>query len=321
MSGRAASSTLRSRAAGVAFLILTLLGWASSPLFLNYFKHDMDAWTSNGWRYGISALFWLPFLARHVSRGREAGHVGGIWRAALWPAFFNVLGQIAFAWVVYLHIDPGMMTFLLRAQIVFVTIGAFILFPDERRLALLGGYWAGMVLVLCGTIGTIFLGHARPSGAGAMGVLAGLSSGALFGCYALAVRARMQRYSSMVSFSVISLYTAAALVLIMWVMSGDHGAATLRLSGRQWIMLVVSALAGIALGHVFYYASIARIGVASASSILLLQPFLTAAMSRLWFGERLTAHQWAAGCISVLGAGVIIHTQRRLPVMPRRKDK
>ena len=80
---------------------------------------------------------------------------------------------------------------------------------------------------------------------------------------------------------------------------------------------MVSALAGIALGHVFYYASISRLGVASASSILLLQPFITAVFSRMWFHERLTAAQWIAGSVSVLGAAVIIQNQRRMPSLHR----
>src|ERR1043166_5389764 len=104
------SDSQRHRATGVFFLLLTLAGWSASPLFLKYFVGQMDAWTSNGWRYSIAALFWLPILLRRIPPGDRSG----IWRAAIWPAIFNTTGQIAFAWVLYLHIDPGMMTFLLR---------------------------------------------------------------------------------------------------------------------------------------------------------------------------------------------------------------
>src|SRR5262245_28336924 len=47
---------------GMVTLVLTLLGWASVPLFLRHFADLIDGWTSNGWRYGFSALVWLPVL-------------------------------------------------------------------------------------------------------------------------------------------------------------------------------------------------------------------------------------------------------------------
>lgn len=319
---------------GLMLLALTLIGWASSPLFLKYFVNFIDAWTSNGWRYAIAALFWLPVLLRtrgnrdSLARGRlvvaertpRAGANiaaadspdAGLWRAAIWPSVFNVLGQVAFAWVLYLDIDPGLLTFLLRVQIVSVTIGAFVLFPDERALLRTGGYWSGTLLVIVGSFGAIFLGQERPAGASAWGILSGVVSGALFGCYAVAVRKCMRPYSSMKSFAAISVYTSAALIVLMLLFGERAGGRAFDLSSWQWVMLVISALAGIALGHVFYYASIARLGVSVASGVLLLQPFMTAAASWLFFDEQLTAAQWIAGSVGVAGAGIVLRVQNRL---------
>ncbi len=47
-------------ATGAMTVTLTLIGWSSVPLFLRYFADSIDAWTSNGWRYGVSALLWAP---------------------------------------------------------------------------------------------------------------------------------------------------------------------------------------------------------------------------------------------------------------------
>lgn len=293
---------------------MTLLGWSSIPLFLKYFAAHMDAWSSNGWRYAMAAVFWLPVLLFQRRAGEDRR---GLWTAALWPSACNAVGQVAYAWIVYLQIDPGMMSFLLRAQIVFVTVGAFLLFPDERNLIRTAGFWLGLGLVILGTCGTIFLGHAPPSGTSLLGICAGLFSGAMFGLYALGVRAKMNRFSSMTSFAVISLYTSAALVGLMLVFGRRHGAVVFDLSPFRWLMLVASAMVGIALGHVFYYASIARLGVAVSSSILLIQPFITGAISWQLFDEQLTALQWVSGALGVLGAAVIIRAQSRLPALKR----
>lgn len=299
----------RSRLAGTFFLVLTLAGWASSPLFLKYFVDYIDAWTSNGWRYAIAAVFWLPILIR---RRGSAGFLRGLSRAAIWPAVFNSLGQCAFAWTLYLEVDPGLMAFLLRVQIISVTVGAFLLFADERVLIRHRNYWLGLLLVVGGTAGTIFLGHQLPAGTSVLGVAMGLSSGAMFGCYGVAVRACMRRYSPMSSFAMISLYTAAAMVALMVIFGQDHGAVAWQLSGLQMLMLFISAMAGIALGHVFYYASIVRLGLAAVSVSLLMHPFVTAVMSWLLYAERLTVLQWFSGAAGVLGAMLVLRTQGRL---------
>jgi drug/metabolite transporter (DMT)-like permease len=297
-------------AAGVFFLLMTLAGWSSSPLFLKYFVGKIDAWTSNGWRYAIAALFWLPVVIRERTTVTPSP---GLWRAALWPTFFNATGQICFAWVLYLNVDPGLMTFLLRMQIVVATIGAFALFSDERGLMYRPAYWFGMVLVIGGLASMIVLRGEMPVVPGTLGVVLGIAAGALFGGYALAVRRCMSAYSSMTSFAVISLYTSIALLVPMLFMGDEHGLVARHLSGWQLIMLVISALAGIALGHVFYYASIARLGVALASGILLLQPFVTASASSFLYGERLTGKQWLSGTFSVIGAGLLLYVQTHRP--------
>ncbi len=122
--------TSQSRAGGGAYIVLTLVAWATVPLFLKYFTDYLDGWTVNGWRYGVSALFWLPVLLVGWARGRLPR---GLWSAALVPSVVNCIGQSCFAWTPY-YIDPALLTFMLRFQIIFLAFGAFVLFPSERRI-------------------------------------------------------------------------------------------------------------------------------------------------------------------------------------------
>ncbi|MFN5662391.1 MAG: hypothetical protein ACK48N_09955, partial [Planctomyces sp.] len=46
---------------GVSLAVFTLLSWSSVPLFLHWFagpQFGLEAFSQNGWRYGISAVFW-----------------------------------------------------------------------------------------------------------------------------------------------------------------------------------------------------------------------------------------------------------------------
>jgi hypothetical protein len=66
----ARSPTTHSPALGALTVVLTVTGWSSVPLFLRYFADMIDLWTSNGWRYGFSALVWAPVLLLAALRGR-----------------------------------------------------------------------------------------------------------------------------------------------------------------------------------------------------------------------------------------------------------
>lgn len=304
---------------GIVVIVLTLLGWSSIPLFLRHFAHLVDPWTSNGWRYGFSALIWLPVLLL----GLRAGTLPpGLWRAALVPSLINAAAQAVFCWAHY-KIDPGLLSFGLRANIVFVTIGAAIFFAAERRIIRAPGFLLGVLMVIAGTVGTVLLGAERPRGATLDGVLLAVASGAGFAAYALAVRKWMHGVNAIKSFAAISLYTAAALVALMLALGDRAGAPALDLlhrpclvgpiavPGGQFTNLLVSAVIGIALGHVAYYFAINRLGLAVSAGVVQLQPFFVSLGSLALFGERLNAKQWTSGSVAIAGAVVILVVQHR----------
>ena len=311
---------------GIAAILGALLGWSSIPLYLKHFSHLIDPWTSNGWRYGASALFWLPVLVLGLAR-RDLPR--GLWKAAVVPSIANCIAQVCFVLAPY-YIDPGLMTFGLRSNIVFVTLGAALLFPPERRIISTRGFIAGVSMVVLGTAGTILLGQGLPRGATLAGVLLALAAGATYAAYALAVRRWMHGVNAVQSFAVISLYTAIGMVALMVALGERHGLAALSLVGvpvplvsggslplvDEFTWLMISALIGIALGHVAYYYAINSLGLAASSGVVQLQPFFVSLASLALFDERLTSPQWASGSVAVVGAAIILLVQHRLSHTP-----
>jgi len=306
-----------STARGIATVVLTLAGWSSVPLFLFHFAPLIDPWTSNGWRYGFSALLWLPVVLATLMARRMPPT---IWVAALVPSLVNASGQVLFTWAHY-RIDPGLLTFGLRTQLIFVAAGAWLLFPSERRVIRTTGYLFGMLLLLVGTVTVVSTGDGVGQRAHAEGVALAIGSGLLFACYGLAVRRFMAGFHPVLAFGVICQYTGVAMVLLMlafgsapsegpW--AGVPGMTALDLGSEQLGWLLLSAIAGIALGHVFYYIAIANLGVAVTAGVLQLQPFLVA-IGQLWFFERaLAPPQWVGGFIAVVGALCMLEIQRRI---------
>jgi drug/metabolite transporter (DMT)-like permease len=293
---------------GTLTIVLTLLCWTSVPLFLRHFADAIDLWTSNGWRYGFSALLWAPTL---IIASQRSGLPKGLWRAALVPSIINSAGQVCFVSAVYL-IEPGLLTFTLRGQMLFVAVGAYIMFPAERPIIRSAAYLVGLVALMGGTTGAVLLGDEPLRGGHAFGVAMGVLAGALFACYGISVRKYMDRFNSVISFAAISQYTAAAMVALMLIVGERSGAAALDMPIDQFSMLLLSAVLGIAIGHVLYYLSIARLGVAVSSGVLQLHPFGVSVGSYLLFAEVLKVHQWIAGCIAVTGALLMLSVQRRI---------
>lgn len=291
---------------GVLVLLTTLGCWSAVPLFLRHLSGYLDHWTNNGWRYGASALFWLPAVAWALWR-RSLPRA--IWTAALVPASLNAVAQVAFT-AAHSYVDPGLLTFGLRLQLVAVAVGAYLLFPQERATIASPRYLSGLALLAGGIAGVLLGGDGGLSGGSAFGVMLAIGAGLGYGMYGLAVRRFMHGYHPIFAFGVIALYTGAALVAAMLAFAPGRGSAVLGLAPRELWYLGLSAFLGIALGHVLYYAAIARLGVAVTSGVLQLQPFVVGATSAALFGERLVAGQWVGGAVAIAGAGLVLSAQK-----------
>lgn len=297
-----------SRALGVVTIVLTLLGWTSIPLFLYSFRHDIDGWTANGWRYAISAVLWLPVL---VWAWRRRALPPGLWRAALITSAFNIPGQACFGLAPY-FISPGLMTFSMRLQIVFLTVGAALMFPAERVLIRRPGFIVGIAMVMIFSMATVALDPEPLGSATGVGALLAVGAGLFYSGYALAVRKYTTGMNPLVAFAAVNQVTGAGLFALMLAFAPNFGNDVFRLDGRTMWMVALSAVIGIGLGHTFYFLSVGRLGLATSTAVVQLQPITVSVAQMFIFGESLTPGQWATGLAAVAGAGVVLHTQHRV---------
>lgn len=312
------SADARARLVGTLTILTTLLAWTSIPLFLRFFyQQGIDAWTSNGWRYGVSALLWAPLL---IWQARRRSLPKGLFLAALAPAVVNSLGQICFT-IAHYKIEPGLLTFGLRTQMIFVAVGAYMLFPAERKVITAPRYLIGLVALAIGTSMAVLGGEEPVRGGTALGIGLAVASGMLFAAYGLAVRKFMAGFRSVTAFAAISQYTAFAMVVLMLLFGERAGLGALDHGMDNFALLLLSGIIGIGIGHVLYYISIARLGVAISAGVLQLHPFTVAIASFFIFREVLTPVQWTGGCIALAGAVAMLSVQGRLqPSMPGAAD-
>lgn len=302
-------------------MVLTLAGWSVTPVFIGYLsRNGIDAWTNNGWRYALAAIVWAPLILFTAWRGKLPPR---LMRRALIPAAINSVAQTLFTRGFY-SVDPTLFVIGLRLQIVFVAIGAAILFPGERAVIRTRSFILGSILATLGIVGVLFFGLRDTAAVDSPEMILGMTlavlSGACFGGYALAVRHVMQGVPSPLAFAAIAQHTAVAMVAIMLFASPDHGLAPLGVPPIVLTVLLISTFTGIAGTHVFYYMSINRIGVAVTTAVLQLQPFGVGIISYFVLHEELSLPQWACGLVAIAGAALALWVQARLRRRPGSPD-
>jgi drug/metabolite transporter (DMT)-like permease len=128
--------------------------------------------------------------------------------------------------------------------------------------------------------------------------------GLIWGLYGVAVKVAFRGIDSRIGFSVVSIYTVIALSILTMFMGQPSKCLEMPFGG--WNAVVISGVTGIALGHVFYYISIRRLGATTPSLVQLTQPFIVVVISYFVFSERLSVPQLFFGIILVAGSALAI---------------
>lgn len=281
-----------------------LICWTIAPLYIELLSGSLDSWTQNFARYGVSFVFWTPFL---IVMGRRSGLSRSLWVRALIPAVFNIITQSCYAGAFYFA-DPAFITLVTMTMVFWVALFSMVLFPAERRLLRSIAFWAGVILSAVGVCGVVISHPQFTARATRLGTLLAAAMGLGWGCYAVSVKALLGEVDARLSFSVITVYTFFGLGLLAFVLGRPSDCLTL--SAGRWSYVILSAMSGIAIGHVLYYSAIRKIGPSIPTLFILLRPFTVLLCSAILFGERLTAGQWLFGLLLVGGSAFFVRAQQ-----------
>jgi drug/metabolite transporter (DMT)-like permease len=287
-------------------LAISILLWATIPLFLRSFIHEIDGWTANGFRYAFAALLWVIPLIIFMKRGMVDRK---LFYYAIIPSIVNIIAQTFWAWTVY-YLEPGMVMFLSRLSLVFTVLASFALFPDERALIRSPYFWMGIFFLVMGFIGMNIMRGSLSATESWMGLFIIIGNAIFLGLYGVSVRCWMRGVKPWISFPIICIYTATGLVILM-IMFGDPS-DLLDMQPHRIVVLIISSIVGIALAHVFIYYAIEHLGVSISSGCQLVLPFMTTIGSYFIYGEIFSSGQWICGIGLLFGAALLLMAQRHL---------
>jgi drug/metabolite transporter (DMT)-like permease len=284
--------------------------WSLGPIFIEYLTGYLDAWTQNLLRYSVASLVWLPFLFLSIRKGRVNKR---IWRRAAVPGASNVIMQSLFAGAFY-YIGPAFMILLVKSSLIWIAGFSLLFFAEERVLVKSKRFWFGMVLSTAGVTGVMVFKEDFAAAGTLTGITLALLMAFMWAVYMISARIAFRDIDSRHGFSVISIYTVAGL-FVLGLLFGDLSDC-MKMGPWQWFCVGISAVTAIALSHTLYYSAMRRIGATIPALVMLAQPFLVLAISRVVFGESLNAPQLFFGIILLLGSALAIWAQgliRRQP--------
>ncbi len=235
--------------------------WSFGPIFIKYLTGYLDSWTQNLLRYSVACLVWMPFLVFSIKKGHLNVRV---WRRAVVPGMANIIMQSLFACAFY-YIGPAFMVLLAKSSLIWIASFSLIFFAEERALVKSKRFWSGLGLSIMGVIGVMCFKEDFAAAGTLTGIALTLAMGFMWGVYIISVRIAFRDIDSRHGFSVISIYTMAGL-FILTLLFGDL-VDCMQIGLRQWTIVVISGILGIALGHVLYYIAIRRIGATIPSLV------------------------------------------------------
>jgi drug/metabolite transporter (DMT)-like permease len=300
------------RQKGIIALSVVLVVWSLSSVFVKYLiRAGYDAHTQNFYRYAAGTLVMAPFLVRHARRptGKASRRVLLLLLAATIP---NLCHQIS--WTVALNwINPGLASFLNKSSVFFAALLAFTLYAEERWLLRSGRFLTGLALTLLGTVGLALLRGDLDQMESNLGVGLALFAGMSWAAYTVVVKRPTAELGSMVAFGIVGIYTTAVL-LLMALCWGNLGQWN-RVPWHINVILIVSGMLCIGIGHSFYYYAMQRLTISVCATVLLTTPLGTLLISRWLFRETMTTSQIVSG-LALIAGGMLTLLAKEKTVSP-----
>jgi drug/metabolite transporter (DMT)-like permease len=288
-----------------SLLLGTVLLWSFNFTAIRYgITHGFQPLAYAPLRWGLAGVA-LACVARWRGHSLSVGRrdLGLLAGASVIGVLVN---QISFVYAVRL-ISASTVALVFGTLPIFVSLISQVSGLESLRLrhwVATGISFTGVALVAAGANGGL--------SASAGGIALALVTTSTFALYSVLVVPVMRRHSPVVVNAVSALSGAAMLaVASSTVLAHENWGRTGVLA---WGALLYSALISIALGNVFWFTAIERVGPGRASLFANLQPFLGALFAIAVLSETLSRSQVVGGC--VIGAGIALGRRTRSPSTP-----
>jgi drug/metabolite transporter (DMT)-like permease len=303
---RPGAARLPAYRAAVVMNLVAVVCWAAAPTMVKAISRSFSVNFQNACRYLVSlAVLWPAYLLT-ADRSRIRADLAEVRRLAGKIALIALVQyafQVSYTYSLTL-IYPGMMTLVSQTTAIFGVLLAVAFFPDERPVVRNRIFLTGAVFALAGALLVVLGGGSWGGAALNVGVLSALASALAWALLGTLIRRWVPHVPPLLSIS--SVFTILVPLFIASYAVAHRGFPVPAAPPIDWVLMVVSGLIGVGIGQSLFYRAVPVIGVATSTSIGLLIPLLATVISRLAFGERLSAIQIVGGFLLVAGSWFVI---------------
>jgi len=289
------------RRKGLLALVFVVLMWSGPPIVIRYLSGKFNPFSLNFYRYLPATLF---FVAYTTARGQRVLPAKGEAIPFLLLAIPKVIFQTAFVLSFY-YLMPTQSVLVNKVSVVFAALISVAFFPDERSEVLSRRFLAGGALALAGVAGFVLAGadaEWRISRSTAFGYACALTTAMAWATYTAIAKKVVRRHDPAIMFARMGVVNCVALAVIMFLF-GEPG-DFLAVGTFEKLLVFFSGLFFVGVANVIYYSAVARLGAAVSVTFTLLIPLSVGVLSRILFGETLSAAQTAFGAAILVGAGM-----------------
>lgn len=312
------TAPMAARSAALLQNLGAICAWSLAPPMIHSITASFPVNFQNAVRYLISlAVLWPVFLITS-DRSRIGGHFRLLRKKAgriVVIGLANYAFQVLYTYSLFL-VTPSLMSLVSQTQVIFGVLFAVTFFHDERVLIRRPVFLAGLVCALGGVSLVVAGSETFGSPVLGLGVLVVLGSAACWALLGSLLRKWVPDLPPLLSvcsvFSVVTPLFAATYAVM------HRGFPIPSTSFGQWLILLLSGLIAIGLGHSLFYRAVPVLGVAVSSTIGLLMPLIVTLISYLVYGETLTRMQ-IMGAAALLGGCILIVRTRFGPESSRRQ--
>jgi drug/metabolite transporter (DMT)-like permease len=278
------------------------------PVFLRQLAKSIDPWTANGIRYPFSAVLFWPALVYAYRRGLIDRRL--ILSCAI-PSFLAFGGQVFWAQAPY-YLPASSIGFFIRLAMVWALLGAMVMFPEERRLLKSGWFWIGLLISFAACIVLANERGVFDASASSTGVIVIWACSLFFGLYGVSVKACFGNRPHWLTFGLVAQFVSVGTLVGMWFKGQPSDLAKLDSTG--WLLMFVSSVTGIALGHLLLYNAVRLLGATLSSALQTVTPLLTFSLAWIFLGEQMSYVECLAGGVLIVGAIFLVKSQSGRPM-------
>lgn len=283
-------------------LVLACVGWSLAPIFIRLCSADLDPMTQSFSRYAsgsamLGAICMVRWRAEFLELLRHPGRLAGI-------SALNVFMQ--YIWTAGCYGTPATTAqLIIKVNIVFVIVLAYILFREERGVIrdprFLGGTavsLSGLVLVLMKDPRALLPVFDRST-------LLLILMSVCWAVYVVWGKHLAWKMHPVPMFGVMSIQTAIGLGILALVFGDPAGAAAV--PGRIWTIALVSGFISIGLAHPAFQYAQREMGSALCTALNLINPLFTYLFSLVLLpNEFMLPRQWAGAAVLMVGMAFVL---------------